>query len=219
MEGDEGLACAGGQGEQEAVAAGDEGVDGAVHGDDLVIAWELGIDDGAMVGLVKNRALWLRERRAHLASGAETLEQRLRRGEIFHREMAYEAGEEVIFHEFAAIGGVGEGNIQDGRVVLSLLQAIIGGSGGGFGLDDGERRGLGAAPKQEVYLLERPLAWDVPLQSDTPGGEGIFKAGQRVLPSRALDGRGDETMLHVLFRQGRVIWSRDGFAIHHGTIA
>jgi hypothetical protein len=50
----------------------------------------------------------------------------------------FEAGKEIVLDDPHAVGGIGELQTQDFRVVLRLLQAVPGGSLVGFRFDDSE---------------------------------------------------------------------------------
>ena len=191
LKGDEGLAGAGGEGEQDARLAGGDGFQHAVDGDVLVIA--AGV--GAAFVLKRN--------------GGETVAPDVLLGvglgpEFGGGRVAGQFALGALVHvdavEALAIGGISETNREFPRVVLGLGDTEGEGFGPGFGLDDGE---FGVAVDEDVIGDGRLAAAAVAFEAAE--GDGVFAADAAAF-DHAPTGR----------REGGVDMLGAGFGFVHG---
>jgi hypothetical protein len=122
------------------------------------------------------------------------------RGKGFNEPL--DAGDEVEFDDFLAIGGVGEFELQDFGVVLRLLQTVGGFFVFGLGLGDGDGKIAGVTEQVicafALFTLSLAAAHDDPAIGET----ALLGDGMRVgVPARSLELRHDE--LPACIRFGR----------------
>ncbi len=182
LERDQGLARAGGHGEQQALApALEHGLHGAVDGGLLVVAGVLagGVVGGreqAVGGLGVGDA-------APLLIALPQLGGRRVRG-----EHAGQAGEGVELDDLCAVGGVGEHEAQHLSVEFGLLQPVMHGFVGGLGLDHGQAE-VPAVEEQVVGALGRLAHETLAHGNDAPVGDrALLGDGARLsVPARRLE--------------------------------
>ena len=198
MEGDEGFAGAGGEGQQDAPPAVGDGFEHALDGDVLIVAAGVG------AALVLER------------DGGEAVAPGVRLGEGHGPEFVGggEAGSFAFaarFHvdgvDALAVGGIGEADGEAAGVFLGLADALGEGDVPGFGFDDGEPA---VAVFEDVIRDERFGALSAAF--DAAGGDGEFAPDAAAFddaPARRFQGGVDVLgsgfgFVHGCFSSGRV---------------
>jgi hypothetical protein len=193
VDGDEGLAGAGGQGEEGALglagflAVGDLFQDGADGGVLVVAAGRLaaGVADeerfGSGLGKVNVDA--------QLVAGAQLVGRRKEGKEPGRTGLA---GEAVEFDKEVAVAGKDKGDVEAlaGGVELGLLEAVGGREAFGLGFDEGDGDGLGAGVNLNAQgVVGAALAAFVRLAGDDlDGAGGLFAADEVLGPAAGVDG-------------------------------
>ena len=153
LEGDEGLAGAGGKDQQEAPLALGDGREGIRDGAPLVITRGLGRSRADVIRLAEEFGLVLGERRAVVAVTQKARIKRIGRGELIHGEFALLTGEQIIFLEGLAVGGIGERGSAKLGVADGLLEAKRRQGIHPFGLNHGNGICIRVMPKQVIRAL------------------------------------------------------------------
>ena len=212
LEGGVGLAGAGGHDEQDAILAASDGIDGAIDGDELVVARRFA---GAVVVVVLRGDGHLRGLEAF--GGAVALPKLLRRGKLIERNFAlHNAGcaGAVVFQEGIAIGTVSEGDIENLCVFERLRHARAESLVVVLGLQHGERE-VGLVVEDVVGLFGLAAPDRFATHDDAAFGEiDLLTHLRHDIPLRAI--RSDHSGSDVL---GADVGLGEVFFVHPGGLA
>src|ERR1035438_8657375 len=196
LEGDHGLAGAGGHGDQDTTPNSNDGLNDQVDGNALVVVRDLA------GGEVKGR-----EKAVGGSRVVELLALAVAGPEVIPGwelgELVFVTGEEIELNDAGAVGGVGEGEAQDGSVLLGLLEAIGRVFVISFGLDHREREIPGVA-EQIIGAFPWATAGGLAMGDNaavrevTLLGDGVWI----VIPAGLLEERHDELAACVSLGHG-----------------
>jgi hypothetical protein len=178
--------------------AAENGLDGAIDGDFLVVAQRfVGAVEGRRqqpVGVVFGQGL----------CGAIALPQFDGRWELC--ELGFTAPEQVDLDDGLAVGGVCEREPQNDRVVFGLLDAVARGFVPRLGFNHGDGD-IARVSEDKVGALARLASWSAGCIDDSPVGEAVLlvEAVRRVVPTRFADFGHDVARTSVGFGQRHVL--------------
>ena len=218
LEGNKGLSCAGGKDQKDTPLPFGDGLERVRDGAPLITTRRLGFRRTDIVRLAEEASLGGREGVAAVSMGKEALVERLGGRKCLHGKFAFLAGEQIVFLERLAVGGIGERGSAKLGVADGLLEAEGRQGVRTLGLDDGDGIGVRMVPKEIIRALFGAAPGFIPGKQNPPIGKTDLGAHPLLEPSCTLKRRRNETDFDILLGERNLAQYQPGTLVTHTTI-